>query len=103
MAGSSLIFEIVQGEGFKVNEQKTSLMRRNTCQRVTGLVVNSRVNIAKYRKKVWRAIFHQAKLDPKMFRRREAELRGYVEFLKMVCPQDGALDKYTEILENLRS
>ena len=33
---------IVSDEGFQVNESKTRVLRRNTAQTVTGVVVNSR-------------------------------------------------------------
>jgi len=38
---------IVRDEGFVLNAQKTRVMRRGTCQRVTGIVVNDHVNVSR--------------------------------------------------------
>lgn len=101
MPSRNIISRIIHDEGFEVNTRKTSIMRRNTCQRVTGLVVNERVNISKHRKKIWRAIFYQAKLLPDEFYPRRSELIGYVEFLKMVCPADVMIEKYRNVIKEM--
>jgi RNA-directed DNA polymerase len=44
---SSHFAEVVSAQGFKINQQKTRLMRYSQRQRVTGLVVNERVNISR--------------------------------------------------------
>jgi len=50
--------KIVQNEGFSLSKKKTKVMRRNTSQRVTGLVTNSKPNIPReYYRKI-RAIIH---------------------------------------------
>jgi hypothetical protein len=36
---------IVRDEGFLLNSQKTRVMRRGKCQRITGIVVNDHVNV----------------------------------------------------------
>lgn len=101
MPSINTISKIIRDEGFVINRRKTSLMRRNTCQRVTGLVVNEGVNISRHRKKVWRAIFHQAKLAPDKFRDRRAELLEYIQFLKMVCPVDVSITTYRDIIHKM--
>ena len=101
MPSINIISKIIRDEGFEINQRKTSLMRRSTCQRVTGLVVNEGVNISKHHKKVWRAIFHQANLTPGRFYHRRAELLGYIEFLKMVCPTDSSIAIYRDIIKRL--
>lgn len=101
MPRKNIISEIIRDEGFEINPRKTSLMRRNTHQRVTGLVVNEGVNISKHRKKIWRAIFHQASLKPDKFCHRRAELLGYIEFLKMICPTDSSITIYRDIIKQL--
>lgn len=97
----NIISEIIRDEGFEINLRKTSLMRRNVSQRVTGLVVNEGVNISKHRKKKWRAIFHQATLMPDKFHNRRAELLGYIEFLRMICPTDSSIDIYRGVIKKL--
>jgi len=101
MPQNNFISEIIRNEGFKINSQKTNIMRRNTHQRVTGLVVNEGVNVSKHRKKIWRAIFHQANLQPDKFHYRRAELLGYIEFLKMICPTDSSIAIYRGIIKQL--
>jgi RNA-directed DNA polymerase len=41
-----LLTEIVRGNGFSLNPEKTRLTRRSQRQRVTGLVVNEKVNVS---------------------------------------------------------
>ena len=48
---SQLVRRIIQEEGFTVAEQKTRLMRWGRRQEVTGLVVNSRVSVPRYRRR----------------------------------------------------
>ena len=68
---------------------------------MTGLGVNKQVSIPRYHRKRWRAIFHQASLEPDKFTNRFAELQGYRAFLKMVRPEDSALDKYADVLKRI--
>lgn len=46
VAGEAIV-EIVRGNGFQINPAKTRLMRRTQRQRVTGLVVNEKVNVSR--------------------------------------------------------
>jgi hypothetical protein len=39
--------DIARDEGYTLNERKTRIMRRSACQRVTGLVVNDHLNVAR--------------------------------------------------------
>ena len=98
----STISEIVEEEGFVLNSRKTHTVRRNGRQMVTGLVVNENVSIPRYQRKRWRAVFHQAKLEPKRFVERTAELQGYISFLRMVNPGDSACHRYEEVLQKVR-
>lgn len=98
----STISEIVQDEGFVLNPRKTHTVRQNGRQMVTGLVVNEDVSIPRYQRKRWRAVFHQAKLEPKRFVERTAELQGYISFLRMVNPGDSACHRYEEVLQRVR-
>ena len=101
MEGST-IFQIIKEEGFQVNRRKTHVIRRNGRQQVTGLVVNDKVRIPRRRRKLWRAIFHQATIDPGAFVRRTAELTGYLAFLRMVDSDDKAIEAYTGVIRELR-
>lgn len=70
---------------------------------VTGLVVNEKSNIERHRRKVLRAIFHQADLEPQKFINRVEELTGYIGFLTMIRPGDTALDQYRKTVEKVRA
>jgi len=99
----STISEIVEDEGFMLNSRKTHTVRQNGRQMVTGLVVNEKVSIPRYQRKRWRAVFHQAKLEPKRFVERTAQLQGYISLLRMVNPSDSACHRYEEVLQRVRS
>jgi len=99
----STISEIVRDEGFVLNPRKTHTVRQKGRQMVTGLVVNEKMSIPRYQRKRWRAVFHQAKLEPKRFVARTAELQGYISFLRMVNPGDSACDRYEEVLRRVMS
>jgi len=101
--GPSKVREIVESCGFRLNHRKTRVMRRNSRQTVTGLVVNTEVNLPRERRKAWRALFHQAKTDPGAFRHRAAELEGYAAFLHMVRPDDPALPRYRRTVAALKA
>jgi retron-type reverse transcriptase len=97
------VAEIIADEGFQVNPRKVRTVRRKGRQVVTGLVVNRGVNIARHRRKLWRALFRQADLEPGKFVPRYAELQGYVAFLQMVRPADTALPVYRAVLAKLQT
>lgn len=100
---ADLISLIIRDEGFDLNNGKTRVLRRNARQMVTGLVVNESPNIERHRRKVWRAIFHQARLEPQRFVHRIPELTGYIGLLKMVRPEDPALTHYRKVLQTVKS
>ncbi len=52
---------ILEEEGFKINESKTRVQGKRSCQTVTGLTVNVKVNIPRRRKRQIRAVFDQVK------------------------------------------
>lgn len=54
------IARIAHEEGFKVNERKTAVMTRAGCQRVCGIVVNERPNVARAEYDELKAILHNA-------------------------------------------
>lgn len=98
-----LVETIVEDEGFGVNRRKVRVIRASGRQTVTGLVVNRVVNLPRYRRHVWRALFHQADLYPLRFRPRAAELEGYTAFLSMVRPNDSDVGRFRDIVQRIRS
>lgn len=76
---------ILQEEGFTVNPDKTRLFTRRSCQIVTGLTVNSKVNIPRRKRRKIRAIFHQAaKNQEPISRKCRNYLGGLASFVNMV-------------------
>ena len=53
--------EIIEDEGFAVNENKIRIMRSGSRQTVTGVVVNQKPNIARPEIKKLRAVLHNCK------------------------------------------
>ena len=87
---------IASSEGFRVNESKSRVLRRNAAQIVTGLVVNDRPGVARAEVRKLRAILHRAKLEGLDAQNRDARpdfrgwLRGKIAFITMVRPEAGA-------------
>ena len=86
---------IAQEEGFKVNESKSRVLRRNHAQIVTGLVVNDRPGVRRDEVRRLRAILHGAKATGLDAQNREnlpdfrAWLRGKIAFVRMARPEVG--------------
>ena len=87
---------IASSEGFRVNESKSRVLRRNAAQIVTGLVVNDRPGVARDEVRRLRAILHRAKLEGLDAQNRDARpdfrswLQGKIAFITMVRPEAGA-------------
>ncbi|MGI9387222.1 MAG: reverse transcriptase family protein, partial [Methyloligellaceae bacterium] len=54
----SLLEKIAGDEGYQLNHRKTRIMRRSSCQRVTGLVVNDHINVSRTAYDELKAILH---------------------------------------------
>jgi retron-type reverse transcriptase len=93
---------IAADEGFTVNEKKSRVLRRNTAQVVTGVVVNDKPTLRRRDIRRLRAILHRASRegldrqnrtgDPRFL----AKLRGKIALVNMVRPDLAA--KYREQL-----
>jgi hypothetical protein len=86
---------LAQAEGFLVNEAKSRVLRRNTAQVVTGLVVNDRPGVPRDEVRRLRAILHRARLEGLDAQNREghpnfrAWLRGKIAHVGMARPEVG--------------
>ncbi|MHB1560150.1 MAG: reverse transcriptase domain-containing protein [Isosphaeraceae bacterium] len=86
---------IAEAEGFRVNESKTRVQRRNTAQTVTGLVVNDRPGVARSEVRRIRAILHRARVEGLDRQNRanlpdfRAWLVGKIAFIRMARPEVG--------------
>lgn len=98
---------IAADEGFTINDKKSRVHRRNTAQRVTGLVVNDRPGVLRKEVRRLRAILHHARTEGLDAQNREerpnfrAWLRGKVSYVGMVRPEVGTRLK-AELDELLR-
>jgi retron-type reverse transcriptase len=83
-------------EGFAVNAKKSRVQRRNTAQRVTGLVVNDRPGVGRKTARRIRAILHRARIEGLEQQNRNgrpnfvAWLRGKIGYVGMARPETGA-------------
>jgi hypothetical protein len=99
------IRHIAQDEGFCVNEDKTRVLRRSASMKVTGIVVNERAGVSRREVRRLRAILHNASKTGMAAQNRdhdpqfEAKVRGKIEFVRMVNPDQAKplLDAYGSI------
>ena len=86
---------IVRHEGFQINQSKTRILRKNSQQEVTGIVVNDKLNIDRQTLKRFRATLHQIENhgisnaswgngDDVM-----SSVQGFANFVAMVNPTKG--------------
>jgi RNA-directed DNA polymerase len=96
---------ICQQEGFTERPDKRRILRAKHQQRVTGLVVNEKVNIPRADRKRFRAILHNCKKHGVASQARdhadfEAYLTGYAAYVHMVDPVLGKryMDEIAQLL-----
>ena len=88
---------LAEAEGFTINESKSRVLRQNTAQMVTGLVVNDRPGVARDEVRRLRAILHRAQREGLDAQNRDnqpnfrAWLRGKIAFVQMARPEAGVL------------
>lgn len=95
------ISDIIEIEGFQINLKKTRFHKNNSKQVVSGLVVNEKPNLSRSKRRVIRAMFHQAENNPQAFRERIHELENNLSLLSMLNPQSKEVQKYRTVLNNL--
>jgi retron-type reverse transcriptase len=101
--------QIIVQEGFRINERKLAIIRRNSRQVVTGIVVNRRTNVARDQFKWIRAVVHNCRkngADGELQKWRdrmakagreapddigafERQLAGRIAFIRHVHPERG--------------
>ncbi len=81
---------VLSGIGLSLDPQKTNIFRRGRRQICTGLVVNEKVNVPRRIRKRVRAAVHAFENSKSVHwdgeQMNSSELRGRLEFLKMVTP-----------------
>lgn len=103
---------IVRLQDFEINENKTKIMRKYRRQEVTGIVVNSDLNISRETLKRFRATLYNLEKDGLENRHWGnsqgsdiiASIEGFANFVSMVNPQKGAKfqEQVTRIKEKYR-
>lgn len=101
LADMRLIGEILDSEGFQLNMRKTRFLRRNSAQIVSGLVVNRRPNLPREKRRLIRAMFHQASVNPEKYKGKTRELENHLSMLSMLNPQNPEVIKYRTILNKI--
>ncbi|HZV04030.1 MAG TPA: reverse transcriptase family protein [Gemmataceae bacterium] len=87
---------IAEEEGYRINDKKSRVLRRNTAQMVTGLVVNERPSVRRRELRRLRAILHRARTEGLERQNREgrpnflAWLQGKIAYVRMARPDIGA-------------
>lgn len=100
---------------FKLNDEKTKVMRKGTCQMVTGVVVNKVLQAPKkYRDKVRQEIYYCMKYGvsnhmshlalPSWITKEDVyvhHLLGKINYILQINPKDAEFQKYREWLKSL--
>jgi RNA-directed DNA polymerase len=88
---------IINEEGFKINAKKTKILRKNTSQEVTGIVVNKKMNVDKKTLKKFRATLHQIEnsgFEGKNWNDSKdllSSITGYANFVNSINPDKGKI------------
>jgi len=99
---ASLLFflkKVIEAEGFTMHPAKTHIMRKGNLQKVTGIVVNEKLNVQRDQLRKFRAFLHSVDLhgwEGKKWgnaRNLINAVDGYINFVKMVNPDKAAAFK----------
>jgi retron-type reverse transcriptase len=90
---------IILSEGFRINEKKTIIMNKSNQQKVTGVIVNQKVNISRNIVRRFRAILYQIENEGftgKYWEHYQNDallsfIEGFANFIWMVNPEKGQL------------
>lgn len=97
--------EIVQFEGFAVNEEKTRVLRSSRRQRVTGIVINEKPNLTRKQLRAFRALLHNVERNGLQAENRHHHphfweyIKGYTSYVNMVRPDLG--EKFNQQVERI--
>lgn len=87
---------IITSEGFTVNDNKTKISGKSVQQEVTGVIVNTKLNISKKTLKAFRATLYQIEqegLSGKTWGKSTnliAAITGFANYVAMIHPNKGA-------------
>ncbi|MCA9179402.1 MAG: RNA-directed DNA polymerase [Planctomycetales bacterium] len=86
---------IVGVGGFRLNPRKTQIVGGGYRHQVAGLSVASHPQPPRWKRRRWRAMFHQASVDPSSFQNEAAKLAGVASFVNQYRPD--LAESYMEI------
>ena len=104
------ISKLVFNEGFSINSEKTRIARNNTRQEVTGIVVNSHMQIAKEKRRCIRQqVYYIKKFGIESHLEHINETRsnylnhllGQINFALFVNPNDAEMKEYFKIINDV--
>ncbi|MFC2010146.1 reverse transcriptase family protein [Chloroflexota bacterium] len=75
------VSQILGQSGFNINTRKTRIIGSGGRQILTGLVVNASGLPPRYKRRRWRAMFHQASLEPVKYVGQAQSLKGIASFI----------------------
>ncbi|MFD1602491.1 reverse transcriptase family protein [Flavobacterium artemisiae] len=91
--------KIIEAEGFVIHPEKIHVMRKGTQQKVTGIVVNDKLNVDRNQLRKFRALLHNIEKngwkDQKWGKAVHVinAIEGYINYVNMVSPQKGTAFK----------
>lgn len=96
------VTSIIEGKGFVINKKKVKLMTKSMRREVTGIVINEKLNVPRKKRKIIRAMFHNARNNPSEYVTKIHKLRGNLEWLKLVNLDERTEKKYKDVIEFLK-
>lgn len=104
------VSKFIYHEGFSVNSEKTRIARNSSRQEVTGIVVNSHMQLSKEKRKLIRQqVYYICKFGVESHLERIEENRvnylnhllGQINFALFVNPKDKEMKEYYNIIKNI--
>lgn len=102
-----LVQKIISDEGWALNTEKTRVMHNSQRQRLAGIIVNTKTNVARSEYDLLKAILFRTQKNGFEAENRsksphfEEHLRGRISFIHMVNPRRG--EKLYHMLESIKS
>jgi len=96
----SEVENVLSRYGFSPNERKSRIVGAGARQIVTGLVVNVRPQPPRWKRHLWRAMFHRASKHPNEFSDRKEVLTGIAAFVNQFNPK--LAEEYRGVAEEVR-
>lgn len=80
------ISKLINNSGFQLNKNKTTYAGKGDRMEVTGIIINDKINIAREKRNLFRAILHNAIQDPQKYALNPEEVYGINGILCAIDP-----------------